>query len=202
MRGEGFEALLPSYRAALAVDVPEIRWVLPITRVGSALAHAMLGRADEALALVDAVRGALDAAPGYSPMYPLVLHLAVQALWVAQRAEGLPLLERCLREKVLVPDFRHPHSDGRLSLARVCALAGRFGEAEGWFARAREVLDEQGARPLRALCDLDEAIALLRSGAPNAQARSHALLDAACARFEEIGMPGWLRNAEALRRSA
>jgi DNA-binding winged helix-turn-helix (wHTH) protein/tetratricopeptide (TPR) repeat protein len=202
VRGEGFDALLPSYRAALSVDVPEIRWVLPITRAGAALAHAMLGRADEALALVDAVRGALEVAPAYAPMYPLVLHLAVQALWVAQRAEGLPLLERCLREKVLAPDFRHPHSDARLSLARVCALEGRFDEAEGWFARAREVLDEQGARPLRALCDLDQAIALLQRGGPGARSRAEALLDAACARFEEVGMPGWLRNAEALRRSA
>jgi tetratricopeptide (TPR) repeat protein len=202
VRGEGFEALLPSYHAALAVDVPEIRWVLPITRAGSALAHAMLGRADEAVALVEPVLGALEAAPGYSPMYPVVIHLVVHALWVAQRAEGLPLLERCLREKVLAPDFRHPHSDGRLSLARVCALAGRFDEAEGWFARAREVLDEQGARPLRALCDLDEAIALFQRGAPGARAWAEALLDAACARFEEVGMPGWLRNAEALRRGA
>jgi DNA-binding winged helix-turn-helix (wHTH) protein len=201
VRGEGFEALLPSYQAALALDVPEIRWVVPITRAGSAFAHAMLGRADEAVALVDGVRGALEVAPGYSAMYPLVLHLAVQALWVVQRPEGLPLLERCLREKVLAPDFRHPHSDARLSLARVCVLAGRFEEAEGWFARAREVLDEQGARPLRALCDLDEAIAVLKRSGEVARPRAHALLDAASARFEAVGMPGWIRYAGALRRA-
>jgi DNA-binding winged helix-turn-helix (wHTH) protein/tetratricopeptide (TPR) repeat protein len=200
VRGEGFEALLPSYQAALSLDVPEIRWVLPVTRVGSAFAHAMLGRADEAVALVDGIRGALEVAPAHSAMYPLVLHLAVQALWVAQRAEGLPLLERCLREKLLPPDFRHPHSDARLSLARVAALAGRYDEAEQWFARAREVLDEQGARPLRALCDLDEALALLTRGGGGARVRAHALLDAATARFEEVGMPGWIRHADALRR--
>ena len=27
-----------------------------------------------------------------------------------------------------------------------------------WFASAREVFDEQGAAPLRAICDLDEAL--------------------------------------------
>ena len=202
VRGEGFEALLPSYQAALALDVPEIRWVLPVTRAGAAFAYAMLGRADEAVALVDTIRGAFEVAPAYSPMYPLVLHLAVQALWVAQRPEGLPVLERCLREKVLAPDFRHPHSDARLSLARVCALAGRFDEAEAWFARAREVLDEQGARPLRALTDLDEAIAVLQRGGEGARERADPLLDAATARFEEVGMPGWVRHADALRRSA
>jgi hypothetical protein len=34
-----------------------------------------------------------------------------------------------------------------------------------WFERAREVLDQQGARPLRAITDYDEALMYARRGA-------------------------------------
>lgn len=46
------------------------------------------------------------------------------------------------------------YTDARLSLARLCAVAGRPEEAREWFVRERAVLDEQGARPLRAITDL------------------------------------------------
>ena len=48
--------------------------------------------------------------------------------------------------------------DGRLSLARLCALQGRYEEASQWFASAREVFQEQGGRPLLAIADFDEAV--------------------------------------------
>ena len=66
---------------------------------------------------------------------------------------------------MLGPDFRFPMRDARLSMARLCALQGRYDEATEWFAKAREVLDEQGWRPLRAICDYDEALMYLRRGA-------------------------------------
>lgn len=200
VRGDGFEDLLERQRQVLSLDVPEIRWALPALRAAAALTHAMAGLADEAAELLAGARAAIELAAPYTAMYPLLVHLAVEALWVAERPVGLDLLERCLREKVLAPDFRNPNADARLSLARLCALAGRFDEAEGWFARAREVLDSQGARPLRAVCDLDEARALLRRGGAGARERAGALLDSAAARFEALGMTGWLPRAEALRR--
>ena len=61
-------------------------------------------------------------------------------------------------------DFREPGADARLAMAQLCALTGRPGEAHQWFDRARAVLDEQGARPLRALVDLDEAWMEIRRG--------------------------------------
>jgi len=195
IRGEGFEELLPAYSLALSIDVPEARWVQPITRAGAAAAYAMLGREAEALALLEPVRDALAIAPGWSPNYVPTLHLAIAALWTLDRPDRLEPLERLLREKVLAPDFRHPHSDARLSLARLCALAGRDEEAAHWFAEARKVLDEQGARPLRALCDFDEACAQLRAGAERGAVR--ALRARAEAEFAAIGMPGWLRLSQA-----
>src|SRR5262249_12831247 len=69
-----------------------------------------------------------------------------------------------------------------------------------WFARARRVLDEQGARPLRAIVDYDEALMYVRRGDPGDVERAAPLLDAALAQFRGIGMPGWIRCAEHLLR--
>jgi hypothetical protein len=84
--------------------------------------------------------------------------------------------------------------DARLALARLCALDGRHGEASRWFADARVTLDAQGARPLRAIVDFDEALMHQRAGRPD-QARP--LLEAAADQFVRLGMTGWLRRAEA-----
>ncbi len=89
---------------------------------------------------------------------------------------------------------------GRLALARLCALQGRHDEAVEWFAKARTVLDEQGARPLRAITDFDEALMHARRGMVGDRERVLRLLDLAVPQFEAIGMPGWLRRAEELRR--
>jgi len=79
-------------------------------------------------------------------------------------------------------------------------VAGRFDKARTWFENARRVLDEQQARPLRALVDFDEAWMEVRRGGAGNRERALALLDAARGPFESIGMPGWLRRAEELRQ--
>ena len=124
---------------------------------------------------------------------------AAHALWALQRTDHLDVIERNLREKVIAPDFRYPMFDGRMALARLCALSGRFDEAGDWFARARSVLDEQGARPLRAITDYDEALMYARRNATGDRALALPLLDAAMRQFNDIGMPGWTRRAEDLR---
>src|SRR5262249_24679732 len=105
---------------------------------------------------------------------------------------------RNLRGKTIAPDFRYPHVDGRLSLARLCALQGRYDEAVEWFAKARAVLDEQGARPLRAIVDYDEALMYARRGAAGDRERAVPLLETALRQFRALGMPGWIRRAEHL----
>jgi len=112
------------------------------------------------------------------------------------RSESAAIVERCIHEKVLPPDFRYPMRDARLALARLCALQGRPDEADNWFAKARAVLDEQGARPLRALADYDQAVMYLRRGSPADFERPHQLLVAARDQFRSIGMNGWLLRAE------
>jgi DNA-binding winged helix-turn-helix (wHTH) protein/tetratricopeptide (TPR) repeat protein len=198
VRGEGFEAALPLYEAAFRIDAPETRWAMPITKAGGAYAYAQVGRKVEALRQIDAAQTAIEVAPGWSASYPATLHLAIGASWTLELPVHAESFERNLREKVLAPDFRHPHADGRLSLARLCALTGRHDEALEWFARARAVLDEQGARPLRAITDFDEAWMYVRRGASGDRERARPLLVSAIAQFEAIGMPGWVRRARGL----
>jgi hypothetical protein len=84
-------------------------------------------------------------------------------------------------------------------MACLCALQGRHDEAVEWFARARAVLEEQGARPLRAITDFDEALMYIRRGAPGDRERASPLLDAALQQFRALGMTGWIRRAESLQ---
>jgi hypothetical protein len=201
LRGTGFEELMPFYEAALRSNVRETRWAMPITGAGAAYAAAQIGRDEDALRWVRGVIGAIDTAPGNSANYPHTLHLAIGALWTLGRTESIEILERNLRAKVLAPDFRAPHCDARLSVARICALTGRYDEAVAAFAAARSVLDEQGAQGLRAITDHDEALMYVRRGARGDRGRVRPLLAAAMRQFEVIGMPGWIERAQRLSKS-
>lgn len=68
-------------------------------------------------------------------------------------------------------------------MARICALQGRYTEGLEWFKKARRALDEQGARPLRAITDYDAALMYHRRGANGDAQRARPLLDAALAQF-------------------
>src|SRR5262249_39480713 len=130
----------------------------------------------------------------------LICHCS-EALWRLGRADFADVLERNLVTKTLAGDFRQPGVDARLAMAQLCALTGRPGEARDWFERARAVLDEQGARPLRALVDLEEAWMEVRRELDGDRDRAHELLDVACEQFRTLGMPGWIRRAEELLQS-
>ena len=82
-------------------------------------------------------------------------------------------------------------TDSRLALGRLCALDGRASDAAWWFDAAREVLDAQGARPLRAVVDHDQAVMHLRAGDRAAAARGPTPPPA---EFERLGMTGWTRR--------
>jgi hypothetical protein len=122
---------------------------------------------------------------------------AVDILCLLGRTDHAAVIEDVLRTKVIEPDYRDSMVDGRLALARLCALQGRHDEARHWFAEARRVLTEQGARPLLAITDFDEAVMEAAVDAP----RARSLVDAARWEFEQIGMTGGLRKANELRSS-
>jgi class 3 adenylate cyclase/tetratricopeptide (TPR) repeat protein len=199
VRGEGFEETLPLARALANRPSAETRWVLAPVFAANAYLAAEVGLRDESLKLAAAALPAIDRAPGWDRNYMFLIFWVAAAYWELEHTADAALLERNLRDKSLVCDFRYANTDTRLALAWMCALQGRFDEASDWFEQARDVLDEQGARPLRAITDFDEARMHARHGANGDRARALTLLDAALPRFREIGMPGWVRRAEALR---
>jgi class 3 adenylate cyclase len=168
------------------------RWAQSSFDAGAAVAQARLGRPDRALQLVAAVLPALQRASAWALNYLRTACDAAETLWLLGRRDHLQVIETALRDKALAADFRWPMADARLSLARLCALDGRDGEAKHWFAEARSTLDAQGARPLRAIVDFDEALMHERAGRRNA---AQPLLDAALGQFARLQMPGWLRRA-------
>src|SRR5262249_8792801 len=193
--GEGWAQGLEQFAAPAREPIPEDRWALAAIRAAAAREYAWMGEPDGALALVEAALPALARAPASAGNYTRIACTAAEALWRLGRTDFVDVIERSLRAKVGVSDFRYPMVDGRLALAWVCALTGRHDEASEWFARARAVLEEQGARPLRSIADFDEALMFQRRSAPGDRERARALLDLARRWFEELGMTGWLRRA-------
>ncbi|HBZ71910.1 MAG TPA: hypothetical protein DEP35_20165, partial [Deltaproteobacteria bacterium] len=59
---------------------------------------------------------------GWAFCYTMMVCLVIETLWILERHDHADVLERNLREKTLAPDFRHPLTDARLALARLCAL--------------------------------------------------------------------------------
>jgi class 3 adenylate cyclase/tetratricopeptide (TPR) repeat protein len=194
----GWEDHLRAVQIALQQRAPEYQWVFAAIRATAAAVYARLERTEEALHWLGTLMAPLERAPGWAANYTEVACLAVETLWLLERTDHIEVIERNLLEKVVEPDFRYPMQDSRRSMACLCALQGRYDEAVEWFARARAVLEEQGARPLRAITDLDEAMMYIRRGAPGDRERASPLLDAALQQFRALGMTGWTRRAESL----
>jgi len=170
------------------------------TRASIARIYARNGRVEAAIRRLGSVVPAIERGSDWTGVMTRIACDAAETLWLTQRTDWIDIIERNLRAKVIAPDFRFPMMDGRLALARLCALRQRCDEAVEWFATARTVLDEQGARPLRAITDYDEALMYARRGSADDRERARPLLDAALAQFHAIGMPGWIRRAEVLGR--
>jgi class 3 adenylate cyclase/tetratricopeptide (TPR) repeat protein len=200
VRGEGYELLLPVFDRVFASDSAGLRFVMAIALAAAAAFYAHAGRGEDALRALRRILPAIERAAGWVNNYTATLYYGIEVVWVLGRRDHVEVLERNLRAKTLASDFRYPHTDARLALARLCALTDRFDEAREWFEKARRVLDEQRARPLRAITDFDEAWMEVRRGREGDRGRALALLDAVHGPFEAIGMPGWLRRAEGLRQ--
>jgi DNA-binding SARP family transcriptional activator len=171
------------------------RWAQSSFDAGAAVAQARLGRPDPALQLLSAVLPALQRASAWALNYLRTTCDAAETLWLLGRRDHIQVIETALRDKALPADFRWPMADARLSLARLCGLDGRYEEAKHWFDQARVTLDAQGARPLRAIVDFDEALMRQRAGRRDA---AQPLLHAAVGEFVRLGMTGWLRRAAAV----
>src|SRR5262249_24579644 len=193
-RGTGLELAA----SAAAADVAPAFWRAAAHALGAVL-FTFAGRDEDALRSLARALPAVERAGGGVLTYTALICRCCEALWRLGRNDFADVLEQHLRAKTLAGDFRYPGVDARRAMAQLCALTGRPGEAPQWFARARAILDEQGARPLRALVDLDEAWMEIRRGPHGDRGRARTLLDATTEQFQAIGMPGWIERAEALR---
>ena len=192
---QGWEDLLSLITEFSGTRGQIVRWAQSGFDGVMARAQARLGRSDQALQLLAAVLPALQRGAPWDWTFLRTACDAAETLWLLDRRDHLPVIEAALRDKVLPGDFRFPMMDTRLALARLCALDGRHDEASQWFAKARTVLDAQGARPLRAVVDFDEALMHRRAGRREA---ARPLLNAAVDQFTRLGMTGWLRRAGAV----
>ncbi len=177
---------------------PELQWAHAAVEAAGARLFAFAGISERALECLGWLARAVDRIPPWDRNLTRILGDAAEALWVLDRRDGLGIFERNLLAKVVEPDFRYPMFDGRHAMAKLCALTGRYTEAEEWFAKARVVLDEQGARPLRAIVDYDEALMHVRRAGEGDRERALPLLEAALHRFRQLGMIGWTERAEEL----
>ena len=197
---EGFEDLVALLTPLTTANIPALAWALGSMYAYLARASARLGQDQDALRYLGLLAPWLERAPAWSVGFATMACHAAEALWALERLDHAAVVEYAVREKVIEPDFRSPMIDGRLALARLCALQGRHEEVEKWLGEARRVLDEQGALPLLAICDFDEALMLARRGGPRDAERARPLLERARSQFTDLGMTGWIGRAEELSK--
>jgi DNA-binding SARP family transcriptional activator len=191
----GWDQLAAALEPFGASTDPGLAWARGGVYAMKARMFAWLGRRGDALDHVRNLVPWLERAPAWTNVFPFIACCAADSLWLLERTDDAEVVEQALRDKVLRPDFRNPNVDGRLSMAHLCALTGRHHEAASWFADARRVLTDQGALPLLAVCDHDEALIHLRRGDPEQAAP---FLDAAHRQFATLGMTAWARRTEDL----
>jgi class 3 adenylate cyclase/tetratricopeptide (TPR) repeat protein len=197
---EGVEGLTDLVSALLQAAPPPLRWALGFLLAWSARLAAYRNDTDAALEYFSRLLAWVEPAPAWTGGLSLMVNHAAETLWLLERVDEAERVEAVVRHKLVEPDFRGPGVDARLSMARLCSLTGRPEEARSWFAEARTVLQDQGARPLLAVVDYDEALAHVRRAAPGDGERARPLLDAARRQFEALGMTGWIARAEALEQ--
>jgi tetratricopeptide (TPR) repeat protein len=176
----------------------ENQWASAPIRAAQAYLFSRINQPELALQQYLSLLPAIKSGAGWTSVYGGLACDAASTLWFLNRTDAIEIVEENIRTKLIVPDFRYPMRDTRLSIARLCALQGRYDEAHEWFTQARTVLDEQGARPLRAIADFDEALMHQRREDADGYSRARPFLDGAIELFRILGMTGWTRRAEQL----
>ncbi len=187
----GLEQVAATFGALLPTLIPGQAWALGPAYGVCARTAARLGRAEEALDHLARLVSWLEQAPAWSHHYPCAAGYAVETLWLLGRLDHADAVERSIQAKVIAPDFRDIEVDGRLSMARLRTLQGRYDEATSFFAAARRVIAEDGAAPLLAITDHDEAVMCQRRGGPGDGNRARERFESARRQFAELGMTGW-----------
>jgi class 3 adenylate cyclase len=194
---KGWDEVRPVFEALTASKRPEHAWFRGYAVSALATMAARDGEAAAALPYFDELVPWLASAPTWTVGFTVVACDAAETLWFLDLTRHADVVDRALH-RLGQADFRYPAHDWRLATARLRALTGHHDEARSWFAEARRVLAEQGARPLSAIVDHDEALMYARREEPGDGDRAQPLVAAARRQFEELGMTGWIRRADEL----
>jgi DNA-binding CsgD family transcriptional regulator len=129
----------------------------------------------------------------------LAVSLGATAVWELEAVDLAPIYYELALQLVAAGVGEPPLCSHHLAAARMAALRRDLPAASTLFERSRKTLDESGQRPLRAIVDLDEALALDRLASTD-RSKLRNLVDAATAAFETLGMHPWLERAQQLSR--
>lgn len=195
---DGWDELAEVVGPLVDTPIPALAWGLGFMQGVGALTAAARGDTEEALRCIRLLLPWLEKAPPWTACFPVTACNAAETLWRLRRTDHADVVETALRDKVLAPGFRSAMRSAHLSLARLCALRGRYDEARFWFSEARPVLVEEGSLPLLAITDHDEALMYLRRGSPGDGDTARPLLARARRQFEVLGMAGWLHKSDDL----
>ncbi len=118
------------------------------------------------------------------------------AIWELGAAEHATTARQLLEKTIAAGAGGSHTSTPQLALARMHGLIGNLALARDEFDKERGRLDGAGMRPLRAILDHDEAVAIAAGGSGFAEAGM--LLAHAIRQFDDLGMQGWAERSRAL----
>ena len=174
----------------------------PLFAALAAVCHARAGAASDALRLVDGlipILLALDPRRSNQAQNGTIA-FAAEAVWLLGADDRAAVYKRLALAVIDAGIGDYPQTSNELTVARMASQLGEAAASAHSFDRARAQLDASGQRPLRAIVDHDQAIALL-SFDPTDRARAAAGFAAAGAAFTDLGMAEWAdRTRERLGR--
>lgn len=172
----------------------------------AALAHVRAGTADDARRLLAALTEGLRPLDASVWLLNGTIGVGGAAIWTLGLADHAPVFLRLAQDLIAAGMGDYPCCSTELTVARMQTLLGQHADAAASFNRARASLDANGQRPLRAMVDHDEAVALLRHGrgspTPEAIDRAISLTDSAASGFAALGMTRWENAAHDLKTEA
>jgi DNA-binding CsgD family transcriptional regulator len=155
--------------------------------------HSRAGNLTEARRILSALLAVLPAMPPTMYVHNGTVNIAATSVWELGAVEYAATCRQLALDLIAAGIGGHFMGSHELTVARMAALLGDMAEASTFFARARTELEASGRRPLRAIVDYDEALALLRIHSTD-HARISLLLETALEQFRTLGMEGWLKR--------
>lgn len=179
----------------IATDPQTGRSAMGLTAANFAVLNQLrAGRPAEARRLLALLTPVFQRLPPTTYLYNGGLDRAATTVWELEAVDYAPIYRELALGLLAAGLEGSPYRSNALIVARMAVLLGHPAEAGVYFTRARQAADRGGQRPLRAIVDYDEALALTRAGSPDPE-RAGTLLDAALAQFRTLGMQPWEQRA-------